>query len=447
MEILDDFFKGLLNIIKVDDQGQQLSLPQQRQVISKINEFLYTNYPGIGTTIALDEEFEYFSEFHKYWDKCHRDILNPQIDEDQGTIVADILHDIYTTFGGSPFTELYDTAGLKPEEICKVRYFTATQDFRGSREFKNFAKIYKQDSSIFDSKIISDDPGQFLKDLGLTNLSQSDKRVKYAKTSADILVNNGLEPFDLLMHCHDNFRELREFLVDNVGSGWGKKKADMFLRDMKILDVWPNGTEFGAIDVASDINTIRVALRSGILKTDILLLSSFLDIFCYQYGLMDEMNSKAWRRVWEIWHKKYPSETIESPCLMDYLIYRFIGKELCKDTLVKFRCEEKNHEFFWHSGRNRTCQVCYKEERVKRRAVAIMKDLPCKYPEGEICLQNMKKNDVLPGIKECPFIPACNPRSITFRKLNPPKSISILGATGWDTARTRKDEGGGGLMA
>ena len=32
-------------------------------------------------------------------------------------------------------------------------------------------------------------------------------------------------------------------------------------------------------------------------------------------------------------------------------------------------------------------------------------------------------------------------------QLNPPKSISILGQTGWETARTTKTEGGGRLMA
>ena len=29
----------------------------------------------------------------------------------------------------------------------------------------------------------------------------------------------------------------------------------------------------------------------------------------------------------------------------------------------------------------------------------------------------------------------------------PPKSISIMGQTGWNSAYTRQDEGGGGLMA
>jgi hypothetical protein len=34
-----------------------------------------------------------------------------------------------------------------------------------------------------------------------------------------------------------------------------------------------------------------------------------------------------------------------------------------------------------------------------------------------------------------------------FKKLNPPKSISILGQTGWESAKTKRDEGGGGLMS
>lgn len=33
------------------------------------------------------------------------------------------------------------------------------------------------------------------------------------------------------------------------------------------------------------------------------------------------------------------------------------------------------------------------------------------------------------------------------KNLMPPKSISILGQTGWTTAYARNDEGGGGLMA
>lgn len=73
---------------------------------------------------------------------------------------------------------------------------------------------------------------------------------------------------------------------------------------------------FEKIDVASDVNTIKIALKSGILNCAIPLVSSFIDIFSYQYGLIDTMSAKAWRRVWEIWSKKYPDEHIDSPCLI-----------------------------------------------------------------------------------------------------------------------------------
>ena len=59
----------------------------------------------------------------------------------------------------------------------------------------------------------------------------------------------------------------------------------------------------------------------------------------------------------------------------------------------------------------------------------------------------MGQNALLHGIKTCPFTVVCNPKDSSFVKLNPPKSISILGQTGWNSARTRKGEGGGGLMS
>lgn len=50
-------------------------------------------------------------------------------------------------------------------------------------------------------------------------------------------------------------------------------------------------------------------------------------------------------------------------------------------------------------------------------------------------------------MSECPFAEACNPGLDNFILKQPPKSISILGRTGWTEAYTRVDEGGGGLMA
>ena len=75
---------------------------------------------------------------------------------------------------------------------------------------------------------------------------------------------------------------IQKALINLPHSGYGNKKADMFIRDMIVLGIWKNVKNFESINVASDVNTIKVALRTGILKTEIPLVSSFLDIFCYQ---------------------------------------------------------------------------------------------------------------------------------------------------------------------
>lgn len=449
MDSFNKFFKSLIEKSNLN-LSRDLNVDEVRYIISKINEYFYTNYEGIGFTNALDEEFEYFSEFHKFWEKYHCEVLNPQIDEKKCERIADVLHDIYMKTNKAAFYDLYNTVSLKSEEICKVRYFSANQDFRGSRNLVELFKIYNDDPSIFDKYKINKNPEGFLKSIGVTSLSQNDKRVKYAETASQILIDKNIEPFDLLVHFNYDILQIRNFLINSRGAGFGNKKTDMFLRDMVVLGVWQDVKNFDKVDVASDINTIKVALRTGILKTKIPLVSSFLDIFCYQYSLIDEMNALAWRKVWEVWHQKYPSECIESPCLIDYLVYRVIGKEFCKESLSIFECETKQHTFKWHSARNRTCQVCYKKG-INNKAHVIKKVLPCTDSEGYLVIQNSAfvsaNNALLPNIKECPFVSVCESKTNNFRKLNPPKSISILGQTGWETAKTRSIEGGGGLMS
>lgn len=450
MDNFNNFFKTILKNSKLT-LGRDLSLEEISFIISKLNEYLYTNYEGIGYTDALDDKFEYFSEFHKFWEKYHKDILNPKIDEKQCEVIADILHEVYLRHSDRLFYELYNTSTLELEEICKIRYFSANQDFRGSRDFNDLIKKYRDDPTIFDKKNIFNHPEDFLRNIGITTLSQSDKRVKYAITAAKILLNNNIEPHELIKFCNNDLLEVRKLMLENRGSGFGKKKIDMFLRDMVVLNVWKKAKNFDKIDVASDVNTIKVALRTGILKTDIVLISSFLDIFCYQYGLIDEMNALAWRYVWEIWHKKYPKECIDSPCLIDYFVYRVIGRDFCRESLCVFRCETKKHNFKWHSSRNQTCQICFKEEKIRNKALLIKKVLPCTDEDGYIAIGKSEfvdgKDALLSGIKECPFIKACKPKAKEFKKLNPPKSISILGQTGWESAKTRSDVGGGGLMS
>ena len=132
-------------------------------------------------------------------------------------------------------------------------------------------------------------------------------------------------------------------------------------------------------------------------------------------------------------------------------MYRIIGKEFCKEKLCTYQCEGENHIFKWHSSRKKTCQLCWKERKVKNRVRAIKKVLPCTDEHGYLVIQNAKfvkgGNAPLPNIKECPFVPVCNPKSTIFKSFNPPKSISILGRTGWESAKTRSGLGGGGLMS
>ena len=161
---------------------------------------------------------------------------------------------------------------------------------------------------------------------------------------------------------------------------------------------------------------------------------------------MDQMNALAWRKVWEVWSKKYPKEALASPCLMDYFVYGVIGRQFCKEGLVIFQCSLYKHIFPWHSAQNRTCQVCYKEHRGRVWAEPINKMMPCASNDGEIAILNTDYVRSLPEeqkLKECPFKNICG----TNRKLMPPKSISIMGQTGWTTAYAERGIGGGGLMA
>lgn len=157
------------------------------------------------------------------------------------------------------------------------------------------------------------------------------------------------------------------------------------------------------------------------------------------------MNAAAWRRVWEIWTQKYPQESISSPCLMDYFVYNVVGRQFCKESLIFFACPNW-HVFKWHSSRNTTCQVCYKQGIRRVPASIVRKCMPCEDEEGFIAIQNTEYVRALPSgqkLTECPFTAICNDK----KHLRPPKSISIMGQTGWQSAYANKGEGGGGLMA
>lgn len=441
---MEEFAAFCQSFKEIMDKHPQLDIEVAREIIQQINEFLYTTHPHIGTIEKFGNTFNYFSDFHKFWHKHHQEILNCEIDECKCEQVADALHAVFIQTQGAAFTSVYDTCGLPDEDICRIRFLTANQDFRGSRNFSFLAEVFSNDNSIFDENNILADPDDFLKKIEVGNLSQNDKRLKYATNIAQFLLSHECTPYRLIDKYHRNIYALRNDLIA-CNAGYGNKKADMFVRDMVVLGIWQNVTGFERINVASDVNTIKVALKTGIIRTAIPLVSSFLDIFCYQYEYIDDMNAAAWRRVWEIWKQKYPKESISSPCLMDYFVYNVVGRQFCKESLPIFTCPN-GHVFRWHSAKNTTCQVCYKQGILRVPASIKKKCMPCEDEEGAIAILNTEYVKSLPEgqkIPKCPFANICNDK----KHLRPPKSISIMGQTGWQSAYTNKGEGGGGLMA
>ena len=442
---MDKLAKFCTEIRDMMKSSNNLSIEEARQVVKNINDFLYTNYHGIGTISILGESREYFSDFHKFWEAHHEEILDCKIDDEKCELVADSLHGVYSATNGYAFKSVWDKCGLTDEQVCRIRFLTANQDFRGSRSFSDLAQVFYDDFTIFDEKNIKEEPETFLKLIGVGGLSQNDKRINYARNISEFLLKQNCEPHEIISKYDQDVFVLRNALIA-CNAGYGNKKADMFVRDMVVLGIWKNVKGFEKINVASDVNTIKVALRTGILKTEIPLVSSFLDIFCYQYGYIDDMNAKAWRKVWEIWSRKYPGDHMLSPCLLDYFVYNVVGRQFCRESLSIFKGDNCGHIFRWHSGQNRTCQICYSDGNRHQHASVIDKVMPCCDKEGYIAIDKTEYARALPKnqtIHECPFSNICGDK----KHMMPPKSISILGQTGWVSAYARKNEGGGGLMA
>ena len=440
--IMDNFYNNLERIYN----SEKTNIEKSRLAVKTINEFLYTTYDELGEIVVFDESYKYFSEFHKFWHLNYKEILDLKIDEDVCEKVAEVLHDVFLRTKGRVFTEVWNTQGLSNEEVCRIRLLTANQDFRGSRNFQELAQIYKNDPLIFYENNIQDSPEDFVNNINTALLSQNDKRINFAKNICKFLIEHKSTPYSIISSFNNDVALFRKELI-NSNSGYGNKKADMFIRDMVVLGIWENVINFDKINVASDINTVRVALRTGILKSAIPLVSSFLDIFCYQYEYVDEMSALAWRKVWEKWNLLYPAENIKSPCLLDYFIYNVVGKQLCREILYYYTCEN-GHNFKWHSARKKYCDVCHKEGNRNILAKCIKKTLPCDDPKGSIAIQQTPfviSNVASPNYEQCPFYRICLENG--NRNLMPPKSISILGQTGWSSAYSEKGYGGGGLIA
>ena len=175
MDALSTFYR---NLSQISLEKEELTIEQAREVVKQINDFLYCSNPNDTDKINIfGNAWKYISDFHKYWVKEHKNILDCQIDEVKCEQVADALHRVYVRTKGKAFSDIYDTCGLTPEQVCQVRMLTANQDFRGSRSFNELAEIYIGDHSIFDIVSIAKDPESFVGALKLSNLSQNDKRI------------------------------------------------------------------------------------------------------------------------------------------------------------------------------------------------------------------------------------------------------------------------------
>jgi hypothetical protein len=403
-KLFEKFIKQLLAQINTQ-LSQEFKLPKDDKesadlianILHEINRFFYTQTTDI-RDIKCETPYgvtDYFSEFHKFWEGNHRQTLGVSIDNEKCQIVAERLELNYRPF--SP-KSVMDIRGLTPQQVADVRLLTAIQDF-GFGLGEDYYNLARQKPQLFNPRDISRHPEyvtEVLKHLRVADY-QPDKRIEWVKRCVALLIEKydgtafNLGP----MHNYDATK-IREVLV-NANIGIDVKKADMFLRDMQEFGIWKL-EKFEEVSVAADMNTMRIALRTGIIHTRIPLLSSFMDVFCYQYGVISEETNRGWRRVWELWRKIPNNHSVSSPAFIDFLIYN-MGRKCCR-------------------ARKRRC------------------DTRCSPREQKRCLLNRLALTNCDGW--CIFKGVCDENK---KRLNPPKSISIFGRYGWTTSYS--DEGGG----
>lgn len=76
-------------ISSIYDADHSFSIISARKIVREINDFLYTTYEGIGSVKALGNEYQFFSEFHRYWNANYAEILNVKICDEKCALVAD----------------------------------------------------------------------------------------------------------------------------------------------------------------------------------------------------------------------------------------------------------------------------------------------------------------------------------------------------------------------
>ena len=343
------------------------------------------------------------SELHAYRLENAEKVLDPRINKVNCLRVAQKLEKMYRE--GTVRVQ-HGTRDLKPEEIANVRFFTAIQDFKiDINANMNPFEIFKNHPECFDSaKILGNELliDEFLNKIGAD--SQRDKRKRWMLNAAKLLQEKfDGSAYNINKALNSDAQAIKDLLAGNVGYGFSQKKADMLLRDMADLGVWVYKENVEKINVMSDKNTMRIALRTGILAFRIPLLASYLDVYCYQYALVDKWNSLAWRTVWQEWENIENNHRPPTPASFDYFIYR-MGKLACWKAPLKRKCSP-----------NKPVKDKWLESRIKQDRLIFGDDNYCVF--NTVCEQNRKI-------------------------LNHPMSISQLGQTGWQSGKA--NEGGGG---
>jgi hypothetical protein len=404
MEEYVEFVKRTLRILGLNDAAENFHLSENDEDLEKVahalwqlNEFLY-----VTTDRQKGDEI---SAYHQFWKRNCAHILKLGIDSQKCRAVAERLEHVFANPGSGLRPSLPDGLSLTQDQIANARFFTAVQDFTIGFDRHLPYRLAKKKPEMFDADKILNDDGlidELLRELGAD--SQHDKRRQFARLSAQLLQEDfGGSAANIAKINHNDAVKIRDCLVHNPDQryegklGISDKKANMLIRDMYELKVWNNLTNLEMLDVSSDANTMRIALRLGILRSRIPLLASYLDVYCYQYGEVDFLSSQAWRRVWDEWGKIPHNHRVAAPGFFDFFIFR-IGQICCKPN--RRACEKP----------------CRSSSLDKLRELVPLTDGYCPFK----------------GLEE-----------ETARMLNPPKSISRLGRTGWKKGKTNMGGGGG----
>lgn len=335
METVKKFLLELMSEIDIDYINKKEDIILSRVFLDKLNKFLYQS------------NNEYISPFHEYWEKNHEEIINIKIDRKQAKKIAEVFEKIFSNPESFPELQI-KTSITYPEQLTKqnianIRFFTAIQDFKINiyKNGRNPFEKYLEKPEWFEPTEIIEKPEyilEFLDYLDATG-SQGDKRKKWMLAAANFLLEEcDGQAYNLIKLAEGDVEKIRNFIADKSEIGYSRKKADMFIRDMLDWEVWDTNIGVEKLNVASDSNTMRVALRTGLINPEFPLLASYLDIYGLQYVYVDKKTQEGWRIVWEEWKKLPNNHCPKSPASMDYLIYRSIGKKFC--WLNKRKCEK-----------------------------------------------------------------------------------------------------------